>query len=188
MHAGRLAEALRSTHPEDVDLYMSGWRLSEEKAVELASDISEALDNEMVEEPVVLQIFDNSLYKGNVNGEIVDPIKPDGKYHLQGNLQMVTSHQVKQLFELAMPILRAARGSRILLMGPLPRYVEGRCCEDPIHITNFGGDNYVKYIRTGLKEVGIQLKNLLHTRRIKSAKIVSPSVLMGLLSTPRAMA
>ena len=33
-HAGRLAEALRSTHLEDVDLFMSGWRLSEERAVD----------------------------------------------------------------------------------------------------------------------------------------------------------
>ena len=31
-----------------------------------------------------------------------------------------------------------------------------------------------------LKEVGINLRNLLHTRRIKSAKIVNPVVLLGL--------
>ena len=64
-HAGRIAEAIRSTHPEVVDLSMSGWLLSENTASELASDISDALDDEEVEDPVVvLQIFDNALYKG----------------------------------------------------------------------------------------------------------------------------
>ena len=34
--------------------------------------------------------------------------------------------------------------------------------------------------------MGIQLKNLLRTRRIKCAKLVNPAVLMGLLTTPKA--
>ena len=34
--------------------------------------------------------------------------------------------------------------------------------------------------------MGIQIKNLLQTRRIKNAKLVNPAVLMGLLTTPRA--
>ena len=39
--------------------------MSENTASELASDISDALDDEEVEDPVVvLQIFDNALYKG----------------------------------------------------------------------------------------------------------------------------
>ena len=45
-----------------------------------------------------------------------------------------------------------------------------------------------KTVRNALKEVGIQIKNLLQTRRIKNAKLVNPAVLMGLLTTPRARA
>ena len=85
-----------------------------------------------------------------------------------------------------MPILRAARGSRVILLGPLPRYVVGPCCNSPEHITNFSSEEYVKDIRNSLKDVGIQLKNLLQTRRIKNTKLVNPAVLMGLLTTPRA--
>ena len=101
---------------------------------------------------------------------------------------MASGHQIKQLFELAMPILRAARGSRVILLGPLPRYVVGPCCNSAEHITNFSSEEYVKTIRNSLKDVGIQLKNLLQTRRIKNAKLVNPAVLMGLLTTPRASA
>ena len=84
-----------------------------------------------------------------------------------------------------MPTLRAARGARIILVGPLPRYMVGRCCSVSSHITNYDGDDYVKHISNTLKEVGIQLKNMLQTRRIKSAKLVNPAVLMGLRTTPR---
>ena len=185
-HAGRIAEAIRSTHPEVVDLSMSGWLLSENTASELASDISDALDDEEVEDPiVVLQIFDNALYKGTLNGEIADPVKQQGRYHILGNLQILTGHELKLLFETAMPILRAARGARIILIGPLPRYVVGRCCSDSSHLTNYDEEDYVKYISNSLKEVGVQLKNMLQTRRIKSAKLVNPAVLMGLRTTPR---
>ena len=55
-------------------------------------------------------------------------------------------------------------------------------------MTNFGDDTYVWDIRNARKEVGIQIKNLLQTRRIKNAKLVNPAVLMGLLTTPRASA
>ena len=55
-------------------------------------------------------------------------------------------------------------------------------------MTNFGDDTYVWDIRNARKEVGIQIKNLLQTRRIKNAKLVNPAVLMGLLTTPRARA
>ena len=66
---------------------MSGWLLSENTAAELASDITDALDDEEVEDPVVVpQIFDNALYKGTMNGEIADPVKQQGKYHILGDL------------------------------------------------------------------------------------------------------
>ena len=71
---------------------------------------------------------------------------------------------VKEPFETALPICRAARGSEILLLGPLPRYAVARCCEDPSHLTNFEEDGYVEGTKDRIKEVGKQLKNQLHMR------------------------
>ena len=47
-------------------------------------------------------------------------MKRQGKYHILGDLQILIGHKLKLLFETAMPILRAARGARIILVGPLP--------------------------------------------------------------------
>ena len=91
---------------------------------------------------------------------------------------------IKVLFEAIMPILRAARGASLLLIGPLPRFVVEKCCKDTSHITNFDEENYIGNIRDMVKEVGKQLRNLCHTKRVKDVKILNPAVLMGITGTP----
>ena len=81
-----------------------------------------------------------------------------------------------------MLILLAARGVEIIIIGPLPWCAVEKCCTEQGHITNFDDPEYGRLIGEGVKEVGIHLRNLLHTRRIKAAKIVNPAALMGLFS------
>ena len=83
-----------------------------------------------------------------------------------------------------MPIIRASRGASLLLIGPLPRYVVGKCCNSTTHITNFDQEDYVGNIRDMVKEVGKQLRNLCHTKRVKEVKILNPAVLMGISGSP----
>ena len=79
-----------------------------------------------------------------------------------------------------MPVFRAARGAEILVIGPLQRYIMQKCCGNPGHITNFADQDYRTAIAGAIKEVGIHLRNLIHTRRIKAVKILNPAVLMGI--------
>ena len=79
-----------------------------------------------------------------------------------------------------MPVFRAARGAEILVIGPLQRYIMQKCCGNPGHITNFADQDYRTAIASAIKEVGIHLRNLIHTRRIKAVKILNPAVLMGI--------
>jgi hypothetical protein len=41
-----------------------------------------------------------------------------------------------------MPLADAAKGTRVILVCPIPRYVKTKCCDDPSHITNFGNEDY----------------------------------------------
>ena len=108
------------------------------------------------------------------------PEKIAGRYHIRCRLATVNAKGVKELFETAMPIMRAARGAELLIIGPLPRYLVAKCCNDPGHIINFDETGFGAMLCAGVKEVGIHLRSLLHTRRIKAAKILNPWVLMGL--------
>ena len=183
-HACRIAEAARSTYPEVVDLSIGGWKLTTESAAELAHDIScvleDAEDNSFT---IVLHLFDNSIYKGLSDGELTDAFKLKGSYHIKGELQLISSTELKSLFETALPIMRACSGSNIILLGPLPRYVNKKCCDEASHITNFGTPEYVASMASSIREMGKQLRNMAHIRRLKNTKVKNPAVLMGVLDS-----
>ena len=114
---------------------------------------------------IIVNILDNNIYRGNVDGKQVEPVKLDCGYHIPGKLEIVDSRIVKKLFDTAMPVLRAARGAEVLIVGPLQRYLEQKCCLDNSHITNFEDPDNATSIAGAIKEVGIHLRNLLHTSR-----------------------
>ena len=180
-HASRLAAAVGSIYPEVVDLTIGGWKLSEKSAEDLAYDIENVMDDaDPATTTIILHIFDNSVFMGEEEGGMLAPEKIAGRFHIRGRLATVNAKGVKELFETAMPIMRAARGAELLIIGPLPRYLVAKCFNDPGHITNFDETGFGAKLCAGVKEVGIHLRSLLHTRRIKAAKILNPWVLMGL--------
>ena len=179
-HASRIAEAARSTYPEVVDLSIGGWRLSKDSAADLAQDLSGVLEDASEgSHTVILHLFNNSIYKGEVDGELTDPVKLSRKFHVRGKLKLIDNADFKNLFETALPIIRACRGSNVLLLGPLPRFLLNKCCEDLSHITNFGESGYTGKMGNDIRELGKQLRNLAHMRRLKQTKVLNPAVLMG---------
>ena len=180
-HAGRLAAAVGAIYPEVVDLTFGGWKLSEKATEDLAYDIENVMEDlDPTNVTLILNILDNNIYRGNVDGQQVEPVKLDSGYHIPGKLEIVDAKLIKELFDTAMPVLRAARGAEILIVGPLQRYLEQKCCSDINHITNFTDPDYATSIAGAIKEVGIHLRNLLHTRRLKGVKLLNPAVLMGM--------
>ena len=183
-YASRIAEAARSAYPEVVDLYIGGWRLSKESAVELAQDLTGVLeDADKGTHTVVLHLFDNSIFKGEVDGELTDPFKIGKKFHISGKLQLINHADFKQLFETALPIIRSCSGSKVILLGPLPRFLLNKCCTDPTHITNFDEKEYLSKLGNDIRDLGKHLRNMAHMRRLKRTKVLNPAALMGVLDS-----
>ena len=78
--------------------------------------------------------------------------KISGKYHVPGKLVFISNQELKELFEAAMPILRTSKRTNIIIIGPMPRYVVAKCCDDPVHITNFHDESYSTEMAARLKE------------------------------------
>ena len=66
----------------------------------------------------------------------------DGKYHLLGQLQVAPRTAFSTVLADAAEIMDAACDARIVLVAPFARYVSGKCCDDPVHITNYGTDAF----------------------------------------------
>jgi hypothetical protein len=99
---------------------MSGWRLTESTALDLAEDIRDQTPEHLVNNTVVvLQLFDNAIYKGHDrNGRLVLPFRKDGVYHIMGDMTVASEDEVKYLFTLAAPAIRAAKKCPVLLLTP----------------------------------------------------------------------
>ena len=83
-----------------VDLSIGGWRVNEDNARDLANDISDALEaTECLEDvTVILNLFDNSIYKRGCSSNPSEPLRLNGSYHLAGRLNIVSEDNFKSLF------------------------------------------------------------------------------------------
>ena len=59
---------------------------------------------------IILHMFDNSVFLGDMEGNLAVPVKIDG--HMLGRLEVANAKTVKKLFEAAMQIMRAATASQ----------------------------------------------------------------------------
>ena len=67
-----------------------GWRLSPSTASDLADDIASILEDVAVEDcTIILQIYDNAIYKAVDGDSWSNPVKLGGKYHIPGKLGIV---------------------------------------------------------------------------------------------------
>jgi len=181
-HAGRLAQALQANFNNVVDLTLSGWKLSERAATDLAEDIREQTPDHLADNTVViLQIFDNAIFRGHdENGKLVEPFRKEGKYHILGHLSTASEEELKYLFALAAPVIRAAKKCPVILLSPLYRYVTGRCCSDPTHCTNYPERDFTSRLGRAVQAIGKQLKTLIWQRHWRSVSVMNPAAHMGI--------
>ena len=182
-HAGRLAEAMMSTHLRVVDVSMPGFRVSENSVDSLVTDLEEAMIGlDDASTAVLLQPFDNSIFfSSKAQGEkVLTRRGPDGRFHVEGELKMISREDMKDMFSSITPLIKACKGKKVIVMGPMPRYLFSRCCQARGHLTNFDSTVYVAEQRDSIMNVYTWLKNIIFMRRLKNVKIFNPSEALGL--------
>ena len=67
---------------------------------------------------------------------------------------------------------------------PLPRYVQGKCCDDKHHITNYCTTGYATEMGNSLAQIYTWLGDLAHGKRIIDYEVVCVSALVGMEGNP----
>jgi hypothetical protein len=161
-----------------------GFRISEKSVSEITADISEKLlELDPARSVVVLQLLDNVSYECKTEfGDRLLPRKSgDGRYHAPGELSVIGKDTLREYFMLLQPIFRACKDYKIICVSPLPRYVWARCCEDPQHITNSEKESFAADMGRGLRDLTINLRNMLFMRKLKNVCIVNSTEAMGII-------
>ena len=141
-HMVRIAEALSEKGLDIKNMATPGWRPTGPRLEAASASLREL--NLTKDDIVLVDIWSNMAYMGSDESGLPKKVQKDStdrRYHVTGHLQAAP----KQVFQLVAKdctdLFGAAGAASVMLLGPLPRYVTAKCCEDPEHLTNFGTDD-----------------------------------------------
>jgi hypothetical protein len=184
-HGGKVAAALRELGHTTTVIYSPNWRAFKNSAWELAENIRDKMETTQVD-CAVLAILDNNLYFALPSCGDGVPIPEsravDGRYHVDGDLVVAGKTSQQVLFNNLKPIFDAISPKNIILMGPLPRYVNGACCGDPEHAPNVHSATFESNLKAELKDVVANFKEFAFRAKYKNMIVLDPSISMRNLS------
>jgi hypothetical protein len=90
-----------------------------------------------------MDLWSNSAVMGTDEfGMPCRAVKQHGTYHIVGHLQAAPRTVFQKGMEESRQILAAAGTAAKIFVASFARYVAGKCCMDPSHVTNFGSADY----------------------------------------------
>ncbi len=66
------------------------------------------------------------------------------------------------------------------MLTPLPRYLWHRCCDNPAHLTNSEDENFVREMGSCIRDLQIQLRNMIFMRKLKGVSVLNAVEAMGI--------
>ena len=133
---------------------------------------------------VIMWLHDNAIYCClDEFGRAQKAEKLAGKYHCKGDNGIITGSEVTELNFHMLPIIREAGDTPCVVIGPLPRYITGKCCEDTTHVVNFGRNKYGSSMLEELGEVQKKIRSFIGGRKLDNLHVVRPAYHMGMACT-----
>jgi hypothetical protein len=104
------------------------------------------------------QLFDNVCFQvKKEDGSKTLPEKGhDGRYHVEGRVEIASRDEVKKMDSTAMPLLRAGGQCRKIILTPTARYRDCPCCGTRRHCTNMKDRNYKQWMDARLAEIRLR--------------------------------
>jgi hypothetical protein len=177
-HASRLAAAMDNMKLDVVDLSTPGWNLTEAAVGKLTASLESVVNEDSEHKMVVIyHLFDDNIFYGlKPDGSKSAPFRDsNGRYHIEGALKIVDRPTLRDLYNTAVPLLRAGEEECKIIISPLLRYIGGKCCDNPAHITNFGDKRYFQKLGICLGEITDWLKECGHSKRIRNYRVMCPN-------------
>jgi hypothetical protein len=180
----RLIDHMESANLSVVDSTMPGFCVTEHSISEISADLAERVsDLDPENTVVVIQLLDNSVFECHTDqGDRILPKRgKDGKFHALGELRVIGKDSLRDMFMLFQPVFKAIKGFRGIILSPLPRYIWHRCCENPSHITNSENPTFASDMGKGLKDLMVNLRNMVFMRKIRGVSIMNSVESLGIV-------
>ncbi len=181
-HASRLASELSDREEvELIDLSEPGWRVTDSTLDSMKTELLNALSQDVPHPTlVVYHIFDNNVFLGRTrDGTRTSKKGEDGRYHIVGSLTVMRDRELEELLVSAIPLLKAGKHHRKLLIAPVRRYINAPCCGNPDHVTNFGEKDFLQRQTDDLDLIRDTMRTLYYRKHVTNFRVSSSDKLLG---------
>jgi len=147
-HMRRVAAHLAAAGCSTWDLSVPGWTPGVQNIETVTNRLKKIQPSK--KDTVALDLLSNSVFMGTDDlGLPTRPVRSeDGSYHIVGDLQAAPVSAIRKVVSDCNPIIDMCKDANIVFVLPYPRYVCGKCCENPAHVSNFGTDQFVSEINS----------------------------------------
>jgi hypothetical protein len=164
-HGSRLALALEDMGHEAKFINAAGWATNPDVVDTNSRLVRE--ERELNEDVFfIFFLYDNDIYKVENEGELTDAIKQGNIYHINGNLKIVDRDGFREIFNISVPLLRAAGENPKLIVSLLVRYINAPCCSKMGHVANFGKEDFVIMLGEAMADIRAWLKDFTYGKKI----------------------
>jgi hypothetical protein len=93
---------------------------------------------------LVLDCFSNSTYTGTNTMGYASPAFQDatGRYHLEGAVELAPGRSLRVIAGMLKELVEVSGAAKVIVMLPVPRYVNERCCNNASHVSNLASPGY----------------------------------------------
>ena len=129
---------------------------------------------------VVLDLLGNTCFRfEQPDGTMAVPIMLAGRYHLLGNVGVISDENLKIVLKKVIPVLDQLKSTLKVIIPPIPRYIGGGCCQDSAHAPNSREVGYAE----GMLGKAMHLRKVLRDE-LKSSTLRNywvPDIVAGLV-------
>jgi hypothetical protein len=177
-HANYLATALAAAGYKSVVVEMRPWRPNSVtvKETKLELDVKLASTPNVV--AVIFWCLDHAAFYSITEDSILPAVRDTGgHYHIHGALITAPSEMFTGSVKACSPLFSTPTTAKKILLSPLPRYWQNRCCEDTDHVSNLDDLDYENSLFTGLDGLRRIIKDTLFLNNIRDVAIYNTSQL-----------
>jgi hypothetical protein len=175
-NAKKLHAAMIAADKEAHLIYEPNFRISKATVEMITQKVSDRM-NAKRPDVVVIQLLDCSLYTSlSEEGERSPMIKVGNRFHAEGDLALADPQTLLKLLKLCRPLLEAVRDTKLVMVGPLPRYVTAGCCSLASHMPNRAAPNFMNNMLSELYVLNRCVKDFLYNEDFRNARAMDPWV------------
>jgi hypothetical protein len=124
---------------------------------------------------VVFQFMENTVFTAiTEEGEKIQPAMIDNSLHWLGDLSICDKPVMAKLLKVYKPLLDATAGHKTVMVGPMPRFVTGGCCDVPSHMPNRSQPGFLDNMVKELEEVHKQVRDFLFVEGLRNVRVMNP--------------